>query len=88
MILKEEKFDEFYPNGQLRYTETRAFVSTLSAHLYDRRVGDIGKQFIRIGVHEKYNDNGIMEWALVYDNVGNVIESKKGFQKDGTPRTY
>lgn len=87
MFLEVKTLQEFHDNGNLMYEETRAYLSPLSEHLYERRVGYDGNTFIRIGRHIKLHDNGIIEWELTHDEkTGEVIAIKKGFRKDGTPR--
>lgn len=85
MITRIENFKEYHSNGQLRYSENRAYLSKASEALYSRRIkGET--TFIRVGMLEKYHDNGILEWSLEFDNMGEVVNGNNGFRKDGTPR--
>lgn len=71
-----KKLDEFHTNGLLAFTQTLAYLHPQYAHLYDRRIGEAGKQFIRRDKMAKYDKEGKLVWELYYDDSGNVIKNK------------
>jgi len=86
MYLETKEIKEYHANGMLAYSENRTYITEASCGLYSNRIGN--PPFIRTGIQQKKHDNGLLEWSLEYDNMGNVIKHNKGYQKDGTPRTY
>ena len=78
MIIHTKDIKEYRDDGSLRYECTMAFLSPESEHLYDRRIGDKGKSFIRINHATKYRLDGSIEWRLIYNNKGEVIGNKHG----------
>ena len=90
MIIETKLNEEFHPNGKLAYTETIAILAPGTEHLYDnRRIHPDGYQWIRLGRHAKYFDNGQLNWELNYDEKGNYVDNKKlSYRRDGTVITY
>lgn len=86
MILETKENKEYHANGMLAYTETVCILSEASAGLYaNRRLHPDGYSWIRVGVHEKWFDNGIRAWQIEYDNLGDVIKNGvRSRRKDGT----
>jgi hypothetical protein len=56
---------EYREDGSLMYECTMAFLSPGSEHLYDRRIGEKGKSFIRINHATKYKKDGSIEWRHI-----------------------
>jgi hypothetical protein len=46
--------------------------------LYDKRIGEKGKSFIRINKATKYKIDGSIEWQHIYNDMGEVIGTHKG----------
>lgn len=78
MITHTKDIKEFRKDGSLRYECTMAFLSHETEHLYDRRVGDKGKSFIRINYATKYKIDGTIEWRHIYNDKGEVIGTHNG----------
>lgn len=76
-FVRGEIRDEFDSRGVRRFTETRAYLHPSYKHLYlSTRVDSNDGSFIRVGDNTKYRQNGSIEWRLVRDDGGHVIESK------------
>lgn len=86
-IEKVEHHQEFHPNGQLAYEETRAILRPEAASKYGniRRHPD-GYHWMRIGDNKKYHDNGVVAWHMFYDMKGEVVKDggSKPRRKDGS----
>lgn len=78
MITRIKEIKEYREDGSLNYECTIAFLSPESEHLYDRRIGDKGKSFIRINHATKYCKDGSIEWRLIYNRKGEVIGTHRG----------
>jgi len=90
MFIKTELQQEFHKNGTLAFEQTIAILEPLFATTYEKRLtSPNGYDFIRIGRHVKYFDNGQLAWELNYNEKGEVIkENKPQYQKDGTIIQY
>jgi hypothetical protein len=90
MILETKVNNEFHSNGQLAYTETIAILAPETSNLYpNRRIHPSGYEWIRIGEHKKYFDNGQLAWQLNYGEKGNVLKDDcRNYRKDGTVITH
>jgi len=78
MITHTKEVKEYREDGSLMYECTMAFLSAETEHLYDRRIGDKGKSFIRINQATKYKKDGSVEWRHIYNDKGEVISTHKG----------
>jgi len=90
MILRTEIIEEFHKNGQMFFTETRAFIAPLFIAQYSPygiRGSQTDTPWIRIGKQIKFHDNGQKAWELVYSEKGDVIKSNEpsNWYPDGTP---
>ena len=87
--MEAKEIKEYHGNGKLAYEETRVTIPKDKEYLYPYRVQhENGYCWIRIGIQAKYHDNGLLAWELQRDKEGKVIDSKKGFRKDGTAIQY
>jgi hypothetical protein len=77
---------EFHKNGQLAYAENILIVPANTSHLYqNKRINDAGVEWVRVGEHAKYYDNGQLAWMLRYNEFGDVIkDNAPSYRKDGT----
>lgn len=73
-----QEVKEYREDGSLRYECTKRFLSESEEHLYDRRIGEKGRSFIRINQATKYKKDGSIEWRLIYNSYGKVIGNKDG----------
>jgi len=78
MITHTEDVKEYRKDGSLQYECTMAFLEPKRADLYDRRIGNEEKSFIRINHATKYRIDGSVEWRLIYNDKGEVIGNKHG----------
>jgi len=86
MFVTTKENKEFHKNGTLAYIETIAILNPLFVQTYERRiVKQDGSEFIRIGLHAKYFDNGQLAWKLEYNDLGNLIKNNNPqYRKDGS----
>ena len=78
MITHTKDIKEYRQDGTLRYECTMAFLAPETEHLYDRRIGEKGKSFIRINQATKYKIDGNIEWRHIYNDKGEVIGTHRG----------
>ena len=75
MILNQTDIIERYPNGKLKYTETRAIIAPLFVAQYpNRRKDDEGRLWIRVGANKKFSPSGKLEWEINYTQNGDVLK--------------
>ena len=77
MDIQEVK--EYRKDGSLMYECTKRFLNKNEEHLFDRRIGTNGNTFIRINQATKYKEDGTIQWQLIYDKKGCVVESKLAY---------
>lgn len=74
MLLRKKEIIEKYPNGKIRYIETRGIVAPMWRSQYpNQRVATDGTIWVRIGVNKKFRPDGKLEWEIKYDDHGNVV---------------
>lgn len=89
MITEIVEWKEYHPNGNIRISGKIGIVPDLWKDLYDYRLGFKGyegKNVCRIGIWEKYYDNGQLGWTIDYgDGTYNYERKEKypSYRKDG-----
>jgi hypothetical protein len=78
MITHTKKIKEYRKDSSLRYECTLAYIAPETEYLYDKRIGEKGKSFIRINKATKYKIDGSIEWQHIYNDMGEVIGTHKG----------
>lgn len=81
MILEKFDWKEFHPNGKIWIVGKIGVVADMWKHLYDTRTGFKGfegKPVCRLGVWQKYYDNGQLAWSLDYGD-GTLAYKKQDF---------
>ncbi len=87
--MRTKYLKEYHDNGKLAYEETKVILPKDKEYLYPCRLQNIeGYCWIRTGKNAKYYDNGVLAWALYYDDNGEFLYSEKGHRKDGTNKCY
>ena len=86
--MEAKEIKEYHDNGKLAYKETRVILPKDKEYLYPHRQCHDGYCWIRTGVQVKYHDSGLLAWKLERNNEGEVINSEKGYRKDGTAIQY
>lgn len=78
MITHTEEEKAYYDDGSLMYECTYAYIAPLFAHLYEDGgigVNNDGSMVIRINNSTRYLRDGSVQWKLIYDEFGRVIDS-------------
>lgn len=77
MITHTEEERAYYDDGRLMYECTYAYIAPLFAHLYED--GGIrmkcGTIVIRINHATRYLRDGSVQWKLIYDEFGRVVDN-------------
>lgn len=80
---------EYHSNGQLFFTETRCLTPPLFDHQYDCRIAPDGTPWHRVGLMQKWYDNGQLAWTLEFDEFGRETgKNWPQFRKDGAVIQY
>jgi len=75
MILSKREITEKHPNGNYKYIETIAVISSMWIAKYpNHRIAPDGTLWIRVGVNKKFRPNGELEWEIKYNDCGNVVK--------------
>lgn len=85
--MRDVERKEYHKNGELSYVETIRYISKEeyeSGKYPNCREDENGNLWFRIGLNAKYFDNGIRNWAMEYDDHGNLISSHSSMRKDGS----